>query len=450
MLDAKDVHGGFQRRALKTGVVIVLLMFFDTAPADSMTTILHAGELLTVPGEAPLSEQTVVVNGGLITRVEGGYLSADELGMDRETTVVDLKSRFVLPGFIDLHVHLNDDRPEAEDYGNWALRVAYMTDALLALRAQRSAWDTLQTGFTTIRDGGSHGTPIRDLRDAIRRGYVDGPRIVVAMSFIEIPGGIDDISHGMREEIVPVRTSSGQCSGVDDCRTAVRRQAQRGADYIKVDNQSLSGRPRNGIPNFTDEEMAAIVDAARRLGLRVSVHAIGGTIRQALDAGVDSIEHAWLLQPEDYRAFRSSGAYLVATMMSAAGEYIEARNNRADYTDSEFAALETRWHQIRDSHAAAFAAGIPFAFGTDTWALGHGTNNQEFLFLDEIGMSPMQAIEAATVNAADVLGMQDEIGTIETGKSADIIAVAENPLEDMSKLLDVRFVMAQGSIAKHD
>lgn len=418
-------------------------------------TIIHAGTLLAIPGQKPAETQSIIVEGDRIREIRDGYITASDISGDAD--IIDLSSQFVMPGFIDGHVHLYADGVDLEDENApFYTEHSFMTDAEYALRSVKPALRTLKQGFTTIRSPGTHSTfAIRDLRDAINAGYIDGPRILSAIGMVEIPGGADDITVGLRDELMPLRTPPAACSNVADCKAAVRRMFKLGADFIKADNESFSMNPahnrkRNQISNFTDEEMSAIVDTGHRLGLKVSVHAMGDTIIQALKAGADSIEHGWDFDGRVIREFKKSDAYLCPTWTSLMQGVHAARNPNSKMSKQEREFQLGRYERTKKAHAMALKAGVKFAFATDSGSVVHGQNLKEFLYLKDIGMSPMQAIVSATIHAADLAGLSDEIGTIETGKSADIIAVANNPLDKMENLLDMRFVMARGKVFRQE
>ena len=326
-----------------------------------------------------------------------------------------------------------------------------LTPARYALQAIKPAMRSLLQGFTTLRDTSGHTTGIRDLRDAINAGQVDGPRLVVAVDSVEAPGGNDDFTASVRDGLREIRARTGTCSGADDCRSAVRRMFVMGADFIKSDNESVTwGKHRTSVPKFTDEEMFAIVDAAHRLGMKVSVHAMSGTIEQAVRAGADSVEHGWEMPASAVRAFRGSNTYISATLTSLR-EYVDyARDPNSGMPEEARKAVLDRWDRTIAGHARAYEAGVKFSFATDSGDMPHGHNLKEFLYMEEFGMSPMDAIISATINAADLTGLGDQIGTLEAGKVADIIAVAENPLDNMENLLDMRFVMARGKVFRND
>lgn len=416
--------------------------------------IIHAGTLLAIPGQQPTSQQSIIVEEDRIREIRDGYITASDVGGNAE--VIDLSSNFVMPGFIDCHVHLHVDGVKVGKLTDpFYAEFNTMTDAEYALRSVRPAMRTLRQGFTTLRNAGAHSTfAIRDLRDAINAGYIDGPRILSPVSFIQVPGGIDDMSVHLRDELKPLRTPPGNCSNAGDCRKAVREMFKLGADFIKVEGESAANRDGNGLgangPHFTDEEMFAIVDTAHRLGLKAAVHAKGNSIPQAIRAGADSIEHGWGLNEKIIREFKKSNAYLVPTL-SGVKQYVkDARDPDSGRLSKWRAQKLAQWDAVKKGTAMAVKAGIKFAFGTDSSIVPHGENLKEFLYLQEVGMSPMEAIKSATVHAADLLDLNEEIGTIEAGKSADIIAVANNPLKKMEHLLDMRFVMARGTVFRHD
>lgn len=440
---------------VKRFIQVWLLMIFFSCSAYSAdsgdVTIIHAGTLLATPGQQPTEQQSIIVEGDRIREIRDGYITASDIGS--EAKIIDLSSKFIMPGFIDCHVHLAVDGVDTSDpHDPFFTEHVFMTDAEYALRAVKPAMRTLKQGFTTLRAPGAHGTvAIRDLRDAINAGYIDGPRILSAISMVEIPGSADDMSVGLRDELMPLRKPIGACSNADECRAAVRKLFQLGADFIKTDNQAFSpNRKRNNSPNLTDEEMLAIVDTAHRLGLKVSAHAMGGTVEQALRAGVDSIEHGWGMDKKTIKLFKKTDAYLSPTMTTVGLWARKALDPNSDMSAEKRERILARWEEIKRGHALALKAGIKFVHSTDSGAPAHGQNLQEFMFWEEIGMSPMQAIVSATVNGADLLNLSDEVGTIEAGKSADIIAVENNPLEKMENLLDMRFVMARGKVFRHD
>ncbi|MFQ5982075.1 MAG: amidohydrolase family protein, partial [Woeseiaceae bacterium] len=279
---------------------------FYKAPEFSVpegTTIIHAGTLLAVPGEAPTIEQSIVVRKGRIEEIREGFIAGDG-----EARIIDLSDQFVMPGFIDLHVHLS-----GQAGSNRKLDAVTMTDADLALTAQMYARRTLMGGFTTVRDLGSRGTAMFALRDAIKAGKIDGPKILVAGQSITPTGGHGDV-HGFRQEILDVIPSTGVCDGADGCRAAVRRQVKRGADVIKVTATGgvLSETATGTGQQFTDEELRAIAETAHALGRKVTAHAHEAAgIEAALRAGFDSIEHAMWADRDTMNLFRRTGAWMV-------------------------------------------------------------------------------------------------------------------------------------------
>ena len=412
-------------------------------PADA--TLIHAGTLLAVPGEAPMRQATVIVRDGLIERVAPGYLSPGDV--EGAAEVVDLKAMTVLPGLIDGHVHLT-----SENNPRQRLESVEMSDADRALLAAKHAETTLMAGFTTVRDVGARGQDaIFALRDAAEKGWVASPRIYASGSTISVTGGHGDGTQGYRDDVARLLHSSGVCDGPDDCRSAVREQIRRGADHIKLTATGgvLSNTATGTEQQFTDEELTAIMDAAHAMGRRVTAHAHGkGGIEAALRAGVDSIEHGTYLDKDTARLFRREGAYLVPTVLAGVTVAGWAADPDTYLSPAQAAKAAEVGPKMLGMARTAHAAGVPIAFGTDSGVSKHGENAREFGLLVEAGMTPMEAIRAATVAGADNLGRSDELGTIEAGKKADIVAVDEDPLADVDALLDVDFVMKDGRIYK--
>lgn len=416
----------------------------QTAPAPAAageTVVIHAGTLLDRPGRAPRRNVSIVVRDGRIASVEDGFVSAGEGGR-----VIDLSDSFVLPGLIDSHVHLDSDRAGVEG------QLAAVTDNV-ALGAHEAAWNarkTLDAGFTTVRNLGSSDGITLGLRDAINRGWAVGPRIVDAGTSLSATTGHMDPTLGMREEFHDVLRHSGStCDGADDCRRAVRRQIARGVDVIKIATTGgVNSRIGLGLgAQMFEDEVRAIVEAARLYGKRVAVHAHGADgIALALRAGVDSIEHGTLIDDDILRLWRNSRTYYVPTLSTVNGYLERLRNNPDAYVGEVREKIEWRIGITGQSLRRAVPAGVRIAFGTDAGVSMHGRNADEFLLMVQHGMTPMTAIEAATVNAADLLGLADQIGTIEPGKIADIVAVRGDPLSDVGVLRQMRFVMARGRV----
>jgi len=410
------------------------------APAQGRYFI-HAGTLLDRPGRPPRRNATIVVRDGRIESVEDGFVP-----VPAGARLIDLSDRFVLPGLIDAHVHLTTDRAGVEG------QLAEMTESV-PLRAYEAAWNarkTLDAGFTTVRNLGSDDGVTLGLRDAIRRGWATGPRIVDAGTSISASTGHMDPTLGMREEYHEALLRSGStCDGADDCRRAVRRQIARGVDVIKIATTGgVNSRIGLGLgAQMFEDEVRAIVETAHLYGRKVAVHAHGADgIVLALRAGADSVEHGTLLDEEGIRLFRATGAYYVPTLSTVNGYIERLRANPNAYVGEVREKIEWRIGITGRSLRRAFPAGVRIAFGTDAGVSMHGRNADEFLLMVEHGMDPMAAIVAATVNAADLLGLAGEVGTIEPGRSADIIAVAGDPLADVGVLRDVRFVMVRGRV----
>jgi imidazolonepropionase-like amidohydrolase len=385
-----------------------------------------------------------------VIAVQSGRANPDDYAADGEVRVVDLSDQFVMPGFIDLHVHLTGQAGSGS-------KVDFVedTDADVALLAQMYAQRTLMGGFTTVRNLGSRGSAMFALRDAIKAGIVSGPKILVAGYSITPTGGHADI-HGFRQEVLDLLPSSGVCDGADACRAAVRRQVKRGADVIKVTATGgvLSETATGTGQQFTDEELRAIAETAHSLGRKVTAHAHAAAgIEAALRAGFDSIEHAMWADEDTMRLFKEKDAWIIPTVypITAVGDTPEKMKAGpfGNMPPPVMEKLLQLGRQPKDMTRLAREMGVKIALGTDSGVSPHGENANEFIEYVNIGMSEMEALMAGTVHAAEAAGISDKVGSLQPGKAADIVAMAVSPLDDIEAVLDVRFIMRDGVIFKN-
>ena len=407
------------------------------APVQAEITLIHAGELLAVPGKAPSKEMTIIVEDDRITGIQKGYAEVEG------AVVIDLRDHFVLPGLMDMHVHLQGELGPNNDRD--ALK---MSSQLMQMRSLHYAMNTLMAGFTTVRDVGSSEQEMYAMRDAINRGWIDGPRIIAAGG-VGITGGHADIS-GVSPDLMAHWTSENVCDGPYDCRRAARNVIKYGGDLIKITSTGgvMTQRATGTGQQMEMDELEEVVRAAARMGRKVASHAHEEDgIVAALQAGVASIEHGTYTGPRAIKLFRETGAYLVPTLL--AGKTVAALAVEADFMAPEVKEKAIRvGNDMKGNFEKAHRAGVKVAYGTDSGISPHGTNAEEAILMVEAGMSEMDVIVAATVNAADLVDMSESIGTIEAGKFADIIAVDGSPLADIAELLDVDFVMKGGHIYK--
>lgn len=410
---------------------------------DSTTTYVLAGALLDRPGSSLRGPSTLIVKDGKVAEVQPGFAAPP-----RGAKVIDLRDRFVLPGLIDSHVHLSgrgNPLLARMDSTGRDVEDVFVTTAV-------NARVTVEAGFTTVRDLGGDPRGIRALRDAIDRGDLPGPGIVNAGQMISVTGGHGDSRNGLRREFSDaVETRQiNVCDGADDCRRAVRRQIALGALVIKfAATGGVTSNVSGGLgQQMTPEEMSAIVETAHAFGRKVAAHshAVEGT-KAALRAGADSVEHGAFLDDEAIALFKEKDAWLVPTMLAPVATLAQAKAGQLGAA----AALKVgEGRSAVPNHERAIRAGVKIAFGTDSGVSPHGQNAREFALLVERGLTPMQAIAAATTNAASLLGRQDSIGALTPGMDADIIAVVGSPLEDVRRLERVDFVMRRGAVIKQD
>lgn len=411
----------------------------QSAPGE---TWVLAGRLLDRPGKAPRGPATIVIRGGKVAEVRDGH-ATPAAGV----AVVDLRDRFVLPGLIDAHVHLSSDRAGQEGL----LAELTESDQMGAYEALWNAQKTLRAGFTTVRNLGDEGATLA-LRDAIARGWVSGPRIIDAGRSISTTSGHMDGRLGLAEDLHSHVGTENLCDGVEECRKAVRRQIGRGADVIKIATTGgVNSRIGAGLgKQMFEDEARAIVETAHLYGKKVAVHAHGADgIAVALAAGADSIEHGTLMDDANFAAMKRSGAYLVPTLSTVNGYLERIAKDPNAYPPEVRAKIDWRIGITGKALEKAVPAGVKVAFGTDAGVSKHGRNADEFELLVKHGLTPMQAIVAATTNAADLLGIADQVGSLEPGKSADLIAVAGDPLNDVTVLKQVSFVMREGVAYRH-
>jgi imidazolonepropionase-like amidohydrolase len=400
-----------------------------------------AGHVLVDPASGKVEEnKTLVVEGGKVVEVRDGLNG----GSDGET--VDLRDSFVLPGLIDTHVHiLGQNGPSGR------LDAVTRSNSREAIDGAMYALRTLRAGFTTVADVGDDNEAIFALRDGINAGEVPGPRILSSGHIITPHGGHADV-HSYRPDIMEVLENPAACSGADECRKMVRKQIQAGADLIKITATGgvLDDSATGVDQQFTDEEMKAIVDTAHSLGRIVKAHAHGTVgINAALRAGVDSIEHGTYLDDESIKLFKAHHAYLVPTLLAGHTVALEAQKPDTWMTPNVRAKAAQVGPNMIGMGRKAHLGGVRIAFGTDSGVSHHGDNAQEFGLMVEAGLSPMEAIQAATVTAAEQLRLSNVAGSLTPGHSADLIAVRGDPTKDVKLLEHVGFVMKSGVVYKH-
>ncbi|MBL7030935.1 MAG: amidohydrolase family protein [Candidatus Marinimicrobia bacterium] len=417
-------------------IINILLLSFCSLSAQK--TIIHAGAMIDGKSQKAFNKKTIIIENGRIVDIKSGYTKGQ-----KGDTVINLKDATVMPGWIDLHVHLSGElSPKAygEDF--------YMNIEDFAYRAIPWAEKTLLAGFTTVRDLGGYVNT--SLRNAIQNGYVDGPRIYSAGKALGTTGGHADPTSGLNRELMgDPGPYDGVVNGLDDARKAVRQRYKDGADLIKITATGgvLSVAKNGQNPQFTENEIKEIVRTAADYGMVVAAHAHGVEgMQRAIRAGVRTIEHGTLMDKETARLMIKHGTYYIPTV--SAGEFVYEKAKKPGYFPEIIRPKALAiGPQIKNTLKMAYKMGVKIAFGTDTGVSPHGNNADEFRFMVEAGMKPMDTIIAATSVAAEVLSAED-IGMIKKGMVADLVAVPGNPLKDMSLMTNVNFVMKGGVVYK--
>lgn len=426
-----------KRLTAAIAVVGVALML----PAGA-AALIHAGRVIDGLTDNVAEGRTIVVDAGLIAAIEPGF-RAPAVG-DR---VIDLRSGTVLPGLMDMHVHITSENSRTTELDRFKENAAD-----IALDGVVYAQRTLLAGFTTVRDLGSAFNTDIALRNAINAGKVPGPRIFAAGKAIASTGGHGDPTNGMADYLRQGGSgpTEGVADGVADAVQAVRQRYKDGADVIKITaTGGVLSIAKNGMnPQFSEEEIRAIVETARDYGFTVAAHAHGTEgIKRAIRGGVASIEHGTFLDDEAMRLMKERGVYYVPTI--SAGQYVYERAREPGFLPELVRpkALAVG-PQIQKTFAKAWKAGVPIMFGTDTGVSAHGQNAREFALMVDAGMPAMAAIRSATSVPAKFLGIDARVGSIAVGKQADLIAVPGDPLADISAMQRVNFVMKEGSVYK--
>lgn len=422
---------------------VLMFMIGMTSPARAQRTLVHAGTLIDGISDKTQNNITLIVEKGRIIAIEKGFTAAKT-----NDKIIDLKNKFVLPGLMDMHTHLSGQTEKAGYLKRFQL---YPPEQALA--ATQYLKNTLMAGFTTVRDlGGGEGVDLA-LRNAVNRGDIIGPRMLVAGKSLAVMGGHADPTNGFREDILGIPgIEEGVINGVESARTATLLAIKRGADWVKITATagalSLSGNAQN--PQFTEEEIRAIVNTAADFGRKVAAHAHGAEgAKRAIRAGVASIEHGTFMDDETMTLMKQNSVYWVPTI-TAGKSVADSAKIPGYYSPIVVPKALSIGPMIQETFRRAYKAGVPIAFGTDAGVFRHGRNAVEFQYMVEAGMPPLAAIKSATYHTAKLLGKLDELGTLEAGKIADIIAVAADPLQDIKALQNVAFVMKEGVVYKNE
>jgi imidazolonepropionase-like amidohydrolase len=418
---------------------VLLLVGVFVGQAVAQVTVVRAGRLIDSDSGNVLRDQTIIIRGDKIAEVGTG------LAIPKDAKVIDLSQMTVLPGLIDCHTHVADGQGSGEPFDQLKRSASDVV-----LESVPNARKMLESGFTTVRDVGVYRA-LNDiaLRDAINKDYIVGPRMFVAGAYVTITGGAGAMTGEAADVQLPWDFHYGEANSPWEVRAVIRKLAHRGVDHIKILSSGAvlthGSNPKS--QEFTPEELQAAVDEASRFGLRVESHAHSPEgIKNAIRAGVASIEHATLIDDEGIQLAKQKGTYLDMDIydeecIQAAGK---AGNMPKDFLEHDAELGEAQ----RQNFRKAVRAGVKMSFGTDSGVCPHGTSGKQFAFMVKYGMTPMQAIQAATTNAADLLGKSDVLGSLKPGKFADLVAVPGDPLADVTLLENVRFVMKGGTVYK--
>jgi len=422
----------------------VILLLAVLALQQPGVTAIRAGTLIDGTGAAPVKNAVIVMQGDRITAV------GTNVPVPAGATVIDLSGETVLPGFIDAHVHLVG---RTIGDGDWQHSRLTEMPSELALLGAAHAQQTLDAGFTTVRVVGSANFGDVALRNAINAGWIQGPRIVAAGISFGIRGGHCDETNGLQPDALGHEggIEVGVANGIDEVRNAVRYMVKYGADVIKIcaTGGVLSLTDSVGVQQYSEEEMRAIVETATQLDRRVAAHAHGTAgIKAAVRAGVTSIEHGSILDAEAVALMKQHGTWLVPTLLAGfTVEWLATAGRLPPPIAAKALAIAPRQHT---SFKMALDGGVKIALGTDAGVMRHGTNAREFELMVRYGMTPMQSIVAGTSNGATLLGLERDIGAVAVGKRADVVAVRGDPLQDITVLQHVDFVMKDGRVFKRD
>lgn len=424
-------------KLMKKTLSFLLLIF--SATLFSQNTYIHCGKLIDTQNGRVLTEKTIVVSGNTIQSVQDGYVNP----VSNQDKVIDLKSKTVMPGWIDMHVHIEGD-PGPTRY----LERFTLNDADRAYNAQQLAGRTLMAGFTTVRDLGGSGVNV-SLRNAIQSGKVDGPRIFTVEKSLATTGGHADPTNGMRKDLMgDPGPAEGVINSFEDARKAVRQRYKNGADWIKITATGgvLSMAKSGSNPQFFEDEIAAIVEVAKDYGMQVAAHAHGDEgMQRAIKAGVKTIEHGTEMSDATMALMKKHNTYYVPTI--SAGKYVAQQAKVENFYPAIIVPKALAiGPQIQDTFGRAYKAGVPIAFGTDAGVFPHGENAKEFIYMVEAGMPAMKAIQSATIVNAELLDMKGKLGVIAAGYLADIIATNDDPTQNINTVEDVVFVMKDGVV----
>jgi len=407
----------------------------------SQKTFIHCGHLIDGNSENVMSQKTIKIDGNMIIEVASGFIEPPD-----SVTLIDLSEQYVMPGFIDMHVHI-----ESQSSRNRYSERFSMNKEDMALRATMYCEKTLQAGFTTVRDLGGSGVNV-SLKKAINAKYINGPRIYTAEKSLATTGGHADPSNGVRDDLKgDPGPKEGVINSIEEAKKAVRQRYKNGADCIKITaTGGVLSVAKDGMgPQFTVEEVQAVVDAANDYGFVTAAHAHGKEgMKRAVLGGIHTIEHGTFMDDEIIELMKEHGTYYVPTISAGKFVYDKAMKDPFFFPAIIRPKAIAIGPQIQETFAKAYKGGVKIAFGTDSAVSPHGDNAKEFEYMVEAGMPAIEAILSATQTASQALRVDDKIGSISVGKLADIIAVEKSPLDDITQLQHVSFVMKDGKVYK--